>query len=41
MAASKEQMETRLQELSAMFADIHTKHPEAEEVRGCSWLHNM
>jgi len=40
-ALSKEQMETRLQELSAMFAHIRTNHPEAEEVRGCSWLYNI
>ncbi len=38
---SQAQMETRLQELSAMFADIRTKHPEAEEVRGCSWLYHI
>ncbi len=40
-ALSKEQMGTRLQELAALFTHIQKSHPEAEAVRGRSWLYNI
>jgi hypothetical protein len=32
--------DARLTELRALFADIHQRHPEAERVRGGTWLYN-
>lgn len=34
-------METRLQELTELFTDVLALHPEAEMVRGRSWLYNI
>lgn len=40
-ALNKEQMQTRLQELTALFTHVSKSHPEAEAVRGRSWLYNI
>ena len=37
---SRDRMETRLQELTELFIDVLTMHPEAGMVRGGSWLYN-
>lgn len=40
-ALSKVRMGTRKIELRKMFAEIKAKHPDAETVRGGSWLYNI
>lgn len=38
---SRERMTARLQELQMLFADVKRQHPEAQKVRGASWLYNL
>lgn len=38
---SDERLEARKLELHDLFADVHSKHPEAKTVRGHSWAYNL
>ncbi len=38
---SDERLGARIAELKSMFAEIKQKHPEAERVRGSSWIYNV
>ncbi|MSR86918.1 hypothetical protein EXS70_01975, partial [Candidatus Peribacteria bacterium] len=38
---SDERLGARVAELKSMFAEIKKKHPEAERVRGSSWIYNI
>ena len=38
---SHERLEARLAELKSMFTEIRSEHPDAEKVRGSSWIYNL
>lgn len=38
---SRSRIPARLQELNALFTEIKQRHPEAQQVRGVSWLYNL
>lgn len=38
---SQERMPARLHELKILFAEIQQRHPDAQRVRGVSWLYNL
>ena len=38
---SKERMTNRLQELKMLFVDVKKQYPEAQRVKGASWLYNI